>query len=270
MDILDKQLLAKSNLLISYEICHHERFGIAGCGKFLISSLLRSNFEGEIKVFRNLEQPLYKVDRRKLDETYVPLHAENLDNLYEYGATWEFLNTLVERIQPHDWAWVVVADPSSLAMRSLDHLLPERSTEVGHPYAAPEVDFVYTPQTRLVDGVLKNEVSRGLWAVRGEHFGLVMEQWKKNWITHQSTMLVSETEIWSQVVKELPLRKKVFEKDEVLAPQLHALDWEKLSNAAFVTFPDWPHLLQSKFIQALYFGTYYGDQTGLMMNLLEV
>jgi hypothetical protein len=270
MVMLDKQVSPKSNLLVSYEICHHERFGIAGCCKFLTSSLLRSTFEGEVKIFRNLEQPLYKIDRKQIDETYVPLHAEDRDHLYEYGAVWEFLDTLEERIKPDDWQWVIVADPSSLAMRSLDHLLPDVSIAANNKYPAPEFDFMFTPQSRKIEGQIRNEISTGLWAVRGEHFGLVMEHWKKIWISHQSNSIIRDAEIWSQVVKELPLRKKAFEKDEVVAPQLHALDWEKIANAAFITIPDWPQALQSKFIQALYFGTFYADKTGLMINILEV
>lgn len=47
------------------------------------------------------------------------------------------------------------------------------------------------------------------------------------------------------------------------------MDWEPLSNAAFVTVPDWPVDEQRKFLQALYFDTYFGDETGMLLNILE-
>ena len=80
---------------------------------------------------------------------------------------------------------------------------------------------------------------------------------------------VSEEDVWTEVVERLPLKKRAFETGEVVAPRIGAVDWEAITNAAFVTVPDWPQDEAWKFLQALYFGTYFGDETGMMLNVLE-
>jgi hypothetical protein len=75
--------------------------------------------------------------------------------------------------------------------------------------------------------------------------------------------------LWSRFVESLDLRKKRFETGEVIAPRMGSMDWAGASNAAVVTVPDWPDEEKRKFLQALYFGTYLGDETGMMLNVLE-
>jgi hypothetical protein len=48
-----------------------------------------------------------------------------------------------------------------------------------------------------------------------------------------------------------------------------AVDWRALCSAAYVSIPDWPETERWKLLQALYFGTYFGDETGMMVNVLE-
>ena len=69
--------------------------------------------------------------------------------------------------------------------------------------------------------------------------------------------------------KLMPWRKRVFEKSEVVAPRIGAVNSEAMSNAAFVTVQDWAEKEAWKFLQALYFGTYLGDETGMMLNIFE-
>ena len=98
---------------------------------------------------------------------------------------------------------------------------------------------------------------------------LVLGRWKEVWSGAQEADGASEEEVWSRVVRDLPLKKRAFERGEVVAPRMGGLDWEAVNNAAFVTVPDWPEKEAWKFLQALYFGTYLGDETGMMLNILE-
>lgn len=170
-------------------------------------------------------------------------------------------------MNPEPRQWVILPDSSGLALRNIDHLIPADSQAA---HAPAEVDFYWTKVVDRNVGGGEVSASPGLWAVRGEDLPLVLERWKSAWSEMGEGAKLDEAAVWSRVVRELPLRKKPFEKGEVYAPQIGAVDWEAVSHAAFVTVPGWPQDEQRKFLQALYFGTYFGDETGLMLNILEV
>jgi hypothetical protein len=229
--------------------------------KCLASSLGRSLFSGRMIFFRNEEMPLFRFERKRLDEVMATTPPSAKSNEENQVVNREFLFQLRGYLEPAPRHWVMIMAPSSIALRNIDHLVPP---DLEGPFAPPECDFYWTP---LATG--KDQASPGLWAVRGEHLPLVLERWKEAWAAVGEDEKPTETEIWSQVVKDLPLRKKRFERGEVVAPEIGAVDWEAVSNAAFVTVPDWPEKEAWKFLQALYFGTYLGDETGMMLNILE-
>jgi hypothetical protein len=228
--------------------------------KALVSSLGRSLFSGGIIVFKNDEHPLFRFERKQVDEVTVAPPEPSGPHLNYRDVNREFLFQLSTCVKAERRQWVFVSAAQSVAIRNIDHLVPP---DLEGPFAPPECDFYWTA---LTTG--KDQASPGLWAVRGEHLSLVLERWKEAWAAVGDEK-PTETEIWSQVVRDLPLRKKRFEKGEVVAPGIGAVDWEAVSNAAFVTVPDWPEKEAWKFLQALYFGTYLGDETGMMLNILE-
>lgn len=236
----------------------------ASATKGFISSLLRSLYSGPITVFRNHELPLFKVERAFLDEVVVAVETSLTSATARRQVTREFLFGLCDITQPDARQWVIVAHSRSLALRNIDHLIP---LDHAGPYPPPEVDFYWTQSSG--GEISKQSATPGLWAVRGEHLPLVLERFKEAWSEEGGEEIDKEEEIWTRVVKELPLRKRAFEKGEVVAPRIGAVDWDAVSNAAFVTLPDWPEIEAWKFLQAMYLGTYLGDETGMMLNILE-
>jgi hypothetical protein len=234
--------------------------------KGFTSSLLRSLFSGSIVVFRNHEMPLFKVERKQLEEIFVPTVIFEKSEAPCQKATREFLFGLCAHLEPESRQWVIVADAASLALRNIDHLIPQ---DMAGPYAPPDVDMLWTKTDRNDAENGTETASPGIWAVRGEHLAMVLERWKEAWIEAQSDSCHSEIEIWTRVIRDLPLRKRPFEKGEVVAPALHSVDWQAVSSAALVTVPDWPVEEQRKFLQSLYLGTYLGDESGMMLNIME-
>ena len=108
--------------------------------------------------------------------------------------------------------------------------------------------------------------SPGFWAVRAEHLEMVLQRWEA---AREEDWGVSQEEVWARVLEELPLTKRPFEKGEVVAPRMNEFDWEGAANAAFVTAAGWPKKEAQRFLQSLYFGTYLGDETGMILNILE-
>jgi hypothetical protein len=229
--------------------------------KILTSSLTRSLFTGRIAIFSNNEASLFRVERRQVEEITVPHSFPDQGEEVQRRENRRFVFSLGRYIAPKPRQWVLVADAGTIAIRNIDHLLPP---DLPGPHAPPEVDFYWAPMSNG-----KNQVSTGLWAVRGEHFPLVLERWKRVWEEGQHEDGLSEVHAWTRVVEALPLRKRRFERGEVVAPEMGAVDWETVTNAALVTVPDWPEKEAWRFLQALYFGTYLGDETGMMLNILE-
>jgi hypothetical protein len=228
-------------------------------------SLFRTLFTGEIVIFRTGEMPLYKVERAQLTEVRVALPVSGNGEAERRRASREFLFNLCTQIKPESRQWVIVADPAGIALRNIDHLIPP---DLPGPFSPPEVDFLWARVHERGDGP-RDEAGPGLWAVRGEFLPLVLERWKEAWEAEPTAGVEDERRIWSDVVRSLPIRKKAFERGEVVCPAVGAVDWRALCSAAYVSIPDWPETERWKLLQALYFVTYFGDETGMMVNVLE-
>ncbi len=227
--------------------------------KMAVSSLLRTHFDGSVETYLAAETPLFKMVRQGLSEkSFQPEETSP----YEIWSSRHSVGFLIELPTPDafDQQWVVIVHPATLALRNIDHLLPQPQND---NYMAEGCDFLWYK----VKSGNTHRASQGIWAVRANHLQTVLEAWKSKWIAEQENL--SDQEIWNQVIAELPLRKRCFESGEVVEPNIHALDWSAISQAAFVTIPEWPAEEQRKFLQALYFGTFYGDETGLMVNILD-
>lgn len=194
-----------------------------------------------------------------VDELFTPLGAAERSN----PSIRRFLFGLFTQVKVEPRQWVIVVQGAGLAMRNIDHLLLPDSAEI---YPPANLDFYWSHACK--EGCFDQRATPGFWAARGEFLPLVLERLESA-LNGPDAQSCSEEEIWTGVVQELPLRKRAFEKGEVVAPLIGAVDWEAVSNAAFVTVADWPEKEAWKFLQALYFGTYLGDETGMMLNILE-
>lgn len=227
----------------------------------LASSLARSLYSGSIIIFHNHERPLFRVERKQVDEIMLPRFGA--ERLFDESPTInrDFLLSMDKHLTVLPDRWVIVAEAAGLALRNIDHLaIPE----FPGPYASQGIDFLWTR-----DSADRQMASPGLWAVRGKHLPGVLAKWAAVCQRRREHGTASAAEIWTTVVQELALKKRPFESGEVIAPRMGAVDWESVSHAAFVTVSGWPKEQQRKFLHALYFGTYLGDDTGLMLEVLD-
>lgn len=234
--------------------------------RVLAASTLRNLFNGEIVIFRTAElPPLFKVERAQVTEVLVEHPVSGRGEKVSRRASRELPFNLCDYIHPEPRQWVIVADPAGITLRNIDHLIPP---DVAGPYAPPEFDFLWA-RVHEGGGGARDEAGPGFWAVRGEFLHMVLERWKEAREVGTEAGIGDERRIWSDVVRNLPIRKKAFERGEVLCPAVGAVDWKALCSAAYVSVPDWPETERWKFLQALYFSTYFGDETGMMVNVLE-
>jgi hypothetical protein len=227
------------------------------------SSLMRSLFSGSLLIFKNYPTPLFKIDRRNVDEEMVSLPIVGKSDRAIDGGTAAFIFQMPKHLKSEGRQWVIVSDPAGIALRNIDHLIP---TEASQPFGPPSVDLYWTKVAEDSNKGRKLLASPGFWAVRAEHLEMVLERWQA---ARAEAPGLSQEEVWGRVLEELPLSKRPFEKGEVVAPRMSGLDWEEASNAAFVTVAGWPKKEAKRFLQSLYFGTYLGDDSGIILNLLE-
>lgn len=99
-----------------------------GC-KILSSSLLRSLFGGRLIVFHDDMQPLFRIERKQMEESMPPAEGEEI--------------SLLDRVKPYLTGarqWVVFSGNGNIALRNTDHLLPP---DIAGPFAPEEVDFYF-------------------------------------------------------------------------------------------------------------------------------
>lgn len=224
--------------------------------KAFVSSLLRTLFSGRIQAISASESPLFKVERRHVDE----FHMAKADSADPSKA---ICGQIREHVRPGPDQWVIVADPASIALRNVDHLVPP---VLPGPYAPPKPDFLWAPAAGGERGGA-NPISPGLWAVRGEHLPTVLDAWDAALMACEHTG--DHADVWTAVVRGLPLRKRRFERGEVVAPIVDSVDWRATCRAAIVTVPDWADDEQWQFLQALYLRTCLADESGMIVGLLE-
>ena len=156
-------------------------------------------------------------------------------------------------------SWVVIMDSASVALRSIDHLLPQKQNP-SVAFQAPTVDFYWTPTTPGGP-----HASRGLWAVRRQYLVSVLDGWFALPTVEANQLALA----WANYVAGLPHKKKRLEVGEVATPVEGTLDWVSVRKSAFVTIPDWPPEEKWPLLQALYLGAWFGDGTGFLLDGLD-
>jgi hypothetical protein len=231
------------------------------CARLQAASIFRSQFRGDVWLLSSRDHQLFRISRVGFNQVNVPPSQPDSRG---YWAQRDMVASELERaIEAKPGCYVLVSDAAGIALRNLEHLISNLHHNL---YDCSEIDLFWTEGCRDPDSINRLIASPGLWAVRGEHFPSLLRKWSE---MADAQGEKTETEIWSAVVNETTLKKRRIEKGEVYAPQIGSVNWETLSNAAFVTVSEWPEKEQWKFLQALYFGSYFGDETGMMLNILD-
>jgi|694.fasta_scaffold70848_4 hypothetical protein len=227
--------------------------------KIVLSSLVRSHVSGKISVGSDPREAVFRVLREGVVE-------QGLAGNSDASSRWKYWFEMLSKICLDANQWAVFVDSAGMALRNIDHLF---LAAIEGPYPPPTVDFLWARVHDDPRSGPRDLAAPGFWAVRGEHAEMVLGRLKAAWEAEPGATEADETQIWSQVVRDLPLRKRAFERGEVLCPPVGSVDWKALCSAAFVTVPHWPEPERWKFLQSLYFGTYFGDETGLLVNLFD-
>lgn len=254
-------MTTKSPAFFTWSICSL-RGGHFPVGKLLASSLGRSIFSGFVHVLTPHEGPVFRLRRANCEE----FSEDNCDHRALNGSSIPRYYCLAKEANRHygdtEGKWIVFAHPASVCLRNIDHMFT--GAHLGDEISATADLLLQYPS--IGEGACRGE-ALGLMAIRSEFLGVLTARMMEN-----ETCLheISDGKPdFMNIIMGLKLRIRRFERGEVYAPKIGSIDWELLRGAAFVTVPDWPEKEQWSFLQSLYFGTYFGDDTGLMLNIFD-
>jgi hypothetical protein len=240
--------------------------------KFLVLSLLRTRFNGDIVVFKNTREPLFMVARAGVREVYVDAGEPADETFWDHAQSWKFRVRHHLNVTGYDKVFFLDAD--CLALRSLNPLLegdwdlavyPEPGTSAGSRFYN-----CFIPEEEAL--ALKHEgINGGTLAVRASHYHEVMETWERiHWGPSARPRYFADQAALTRLVIDTPLRKHVFGRPEVTTP------------FAFDTRPDvyfgsrLVHLagtvnfdVKLRFIFGLYLNTFFFDQQATLMHVVD-
>ncbi len=233
--------------------------------KILISSLLRSYFSGELILIHNTPTPLFRINRTQLTENMLP-SGHQID-----GKRLKFQARKWINAEYHDW--VCFLDCDMLAQRNIDHLFDPGA----------DCDILWQPEGRMTQAAYnsyfqpeefprlwRHGANSGSFAVRGEHYHEVMEEWERIDASEpvREKILVDQP-AWNRLLFDTKLRTRQFEKDEIMFPLLHHFDYRKWRNAALIhangTTPD----VKLEFLLSQYLGRFAGHAE-MMLALMDM
>ncbi len=241
--------------------------------KMLVSSLLRTYLLGEIIVFRISEAPLFKVERKGVEEYYLKQTGSPYALKYQLR---EYIHSL---LYPHAgvdkpvFEKVLFLDCDMLALRGIDHLLegsdwdilwtPEPRAKVVDRYHNAYIEDVELTNLGAVPGA-----NSGSWAVKAEHYFSLMEEWERvDTSPPLRAKRGSDQPAWNRVLLDTKLRKKKFEKDEIMFPTLGD-SHQRCEDAALIHVPGSPER-KLRCLAGYFYGRYFADEAGIFLNILE-
>jgi hypothetical protein len=148
--------------------------------KMLASSLLRTYFGGDIIIFRNSPEPLFRIERKGLDEIYID--TPQLGGLEGAQDAWCWKYRVKEYIDAKKYDKILFLDADCLALRNVDHLLEGEwdiayQTERGLNIGLPQFSAFLTDNERT--GLKRDGVNSGHLAIRGSIYHDVMTEWQR-------------------------------------------------------------------------------------------
>lgn len=241
--------------------------------KLLVCSLLKTHFSGEIILFRNTAQPIFLVERARVEEVLIEDLTLQEDPVVFAAEAWSWKYRVRRFIDADQYDSIMFLDCDMLALANIDHLF------VG------DCDIRYQPeigrkiQDQVFSGHLSNleietlemdGVNSGTFIIKGTHFNQVLEEWEalgaRNPLQHD---LCHDQATWNRLLLDTKLRAEPFPPFEVTFP-LH-LDpaFKDYRRSTLVHAVGGDEQGKSEFLFGLYMGTFYSDPNMVLLNILD-
>ena len=246
--------------------------GHRALAKMLVSSLLKTYFNGDIVVFRNSEAPLFLVERKGVEEVYIETPELHESKGAEYSWCWKY--RVADRIEAEKYDRILFLDCDCLALRNIDHLLEG------------DWDIAYKPEPGLqisrgqfscyltddeMESLRCDGVNSGTLAVRGSRYREVMREWER--IDSSETTrprTCSDQASWNRLLLDTPLKIRPFPEREVQFPMYLDPLFPAYSKAALAHNFGGNMVEKVQFTFGLYMQNFYCDPSALFLQFLDV
>lgn len=262
--------------------------------KMLVSSLLKTYFSGDILVFRNSPEPLFRIERKGVEEVYIEAPQEA--GITGAEAAWCWKYRVRDWIDASRYAKILYVDADCLALRNLDHLLDGEwdiayQVERGLNVTLPQFSaFLTDEEMEVLD---RSGINSGHLAIRGALFQEVMEEWQRldtgpvlqargcldqaSWnrlvLNAEKNRAIAHSKNSAQVTKDARgghLRTHQFERGEIQFPMYLNPQFTEYKEAALVHCLGGNTREKLQFMFGLYMSTFYHDDSSILLNILEI
>lgn len=240
--------------------------------KFLVLSLLRTRFDGDIVVFKNVAEPLFMVPRAGVREVCIDAGEAGNLHFWDYAQAWKF--RVREHLDVTGYDKVLFLDADCLAQRNIDSLLegdwdlrvyeePGSSAGMVHFNCFISEDEARTLKAPGING--------GLLAVRAALFADVMAEWERiNFGPAPRKIHFADQAALTRLVLDTKLRVRPFKRTEVAFPLVHDPRVQDYADAAVLhlagarTFDE-----KLRFMFGAYLSTFFYDRQALLLHILD-
>ena len=240
--------------------------------KFLVLSLLRTRFDGDIVVFKNTLEPLFMVPRAGVREVFIETQAPNDEKFWDYAQSWKF--RVRHQLEVTGYDKVVFLDADCLALRSLGPLLegdwdlgvyPEPGSRAG------ELWFNCFISEEEAARLTCEGTNGGTLAVRAERYQEVMAAWEGiHYGPAQRPRFFADQAALTRFVLDTDLRTRRFTREEVATPFAYDPRAEDYLRSRLVHLAGTVHFdVKLRFMFGLYMNTFFFDQQATLMHILE-
>ena len=246
--------------------------GHRNMAKFLVLSLLRTHFDGEIVVFKTSPAPLFMVPRTGVREVTIDPGDHGDEHFWNYAQAWKF--KVHEQLDVTGYDKVLYLDADCMALRDLNSMLDgdwdlafyrEPGTSAG---GAGFNCFI--SETEAAD-ITSGGVNGGVLAVSARHYHEVMAEWQRiHFGPAERPKYFTDQAALNRLVLDTRLRGRVFNSDEVAAPFSHDPRPQDYYGARLVHLAGSTDLYEKlRFMFGLYVSTFFFDQQVTLLNILE-
>ncbi len=246
--------------------------GHRNMAKFLVLSLLRTRFQGEIVVFKTSPAPLFMVPRAGVREITIDPGEHGDEHFWNYAQAWKF--KVHEQLDVTGFDKVLYLDADCLALRNLGSML-EGDWDMGF-YSEPGTragneGFNCFISEEEAAQLTCEGVNGGVLAIAADRFHEVMEEWQRiHFGPAQRPKYFTDQAALNRLVIDSSLRHRVFTRAEVTAPFSHdprAQDYLASQLVHLAGSTDLYEKLQ--FMFGLYMSTFFFDRQATLLNILE-